>query len=78
MNYSDEYIANLENQCSILAEGLQVLCLDIDSLPSYQDLYGKGAHSMIEAINKLDESRKVAEHIVSEHYELMSGLHDVD
>jgi hypothetical protein len=74
MSSLDQYIANLEKQCGILAERLQVLCIDIDALPSCQDIYGKGAHSMIEAINNLDESKQVAEHVISEHYELMNNI----
>lgn len=68
-SYSDEYVKALESQCELLALHIQYLCLDVEALPSYQDVYGKGAFPMIEAINRLDETRKVAEKVIAEHYE---------
>lgn len=73
-NYSDEYVEMLEKQCDLLARHIQFLCLDAEALPSYQDIYGRGAAPTIEAINKLDETRKEAEKVIGEHYEKLNGF----
>ncbi len=73
-NYDDEYVETLEKQCELLAQHIQFLCLDVEALPSYQDVIGKGATPMIEAINKLDETRKEADKVVGEHYEKLNGF----
>ncbi|CZF79691.1 hypothetical protein [Grimontia marina] len=72
-HYDDDYIDALEKQIEILVYHLQLVCLDVEALPSHQDIYGKGAREMISRLEALDDTRKTAEKLVGEHFELMNG-----
>ncbi|PSV00362.1 hypothetical protein [Photobacterium kishitanii] len=72
--HSDEYIKTLKKQLDTLANHLMLVCLDVEAIPSHQEIYGAGADKMIASIEALDETRKVAEKAIGEHFEIMIGL----
>ncbi|GHZ47432.1 hypothetical protein VCSRO8_2844 [Vibrio cholerae] len=39
-DYDEKYIEALEKQVEILAHHLQIVCLDVEALPSHQEIYG--------------------------------------
>ncbi|ENM3786028.1 TPA: hypothetical protein ACMDPH_003433 [Vibrio cholerae] len=73
-SYDDDYIDALEKQVQTLVHHLQLVCFDVEALPSHQDIYGVGAKDMIERIEALYETAKAAEKVIGEHFELMNGF----
>ena len=49
-DYDEKYIEALEQQVETLVHHLQLVCLDVEALPSHQEIYGKGANEMIERL----------------------------
>ncbi|HAS7881647.1 TPA: hypothetical protein I7566_05215 [Vibrio cholerae] len=73
-DYDDKYIEALEKQVEILAHHLQIVCLDVEALPSHQEIYGKGANEMINRIEALWETKISADKVIGEHFEIMNGF----
>ncbi len=73
-DYDEKYIEALEKQVETLVHHLQLVCLDVEALPSHQEIYGKGAHEMIDRLEALYDTQKSAERAVGEHFEIMNGF----
>ncbi|EOX4129999.1 hypothetical protein ACPF4J_003141 [Vibrio cholerae] len=57
-----------------LVHHLQLVCLDVEALPSHQEIYGKGAHEMIERLETLYDTQKSAEKAIGDHFDIMNGF----
>lgn len=73
-DYDEEYIQALEKQVEILAHHLQIVCLDVEALPSHQEIYGNGAYEMINRLEALWETKISADKVIGEHFEIMNGF----
>ncbi len=73
-DYDEKYIEALEKQVEILAHHLQIVCLDVEALPSHQEIYGNGAYEMINRLEALWETKISADKVIGEHFEIMNGF----
>ncbi|EOX3379499.1 hypothetical protein ACPFUC_001935 [Vibrio cholerae] len=73
-DYDEKYIEALEQQVETLVHHLQLVCLDVEALPSHQEIYGKGANEMIERLETLYDTQKSAEKAIGDHFDIMNGF----